>query len=74
MKWIVVEENGLFVVFPNNDIKPHGKKINDKEYDLLTLSCSCNPDVEFDGNHFTVSHNAFDGREWEELSYPQSNT
>ena len=74
MSWSVIEESGLIIIVPNDDIKPHGKKINNKKYDLLTLFCTCNPEVKFEGNCFIVNHNAFDGREWEELGYPQSTT
>ena len=40
-KWLVLESDHYVIVFPNNEPKPHGKRISDTEYNLDTLECTC---------------------------------
>lgn len=73
--WLVLETETLVIVYPDHDTEPHGRRVNDKTYDLDTALCTCNPRVTSaakydlgDGVQVVtydrplVVHNAFDGR------------
>ncbi len=43
-KWNTIEDENFVIVVPQTDIKPHGTKITDTEYEL-TNECECNPKI-----------------------------
>jgi hypothetical protein len=45
-------------VIPNNDLREHTED---------GLVCGCNPEVQVRDDCYIVVHNAYDGREWDEL-------
>lgn len=51
-------EREIYHVLPNNDTEKHVD---------TGLICDCNPEVKIESENFIVIHNAYDGREWEEL-------
>lgn len=69
-EWLVIEGSDCVIVFPEHDSGPHGEKINDEEYDINTILCECRPTIEYKKEYTKklVIHNAWDGREWDELA------
>lgn len=59
--WSVIEYDERVVVVPSTD---------DDYHDLDTDECHCNPEIKKDdwNTKKMVIHNAWDGREWEELA------
>ena len=55
-QWVNVQAGSFLHTVPVTDIKPHGTKISDTEYEL-TAECACNPKVEARG---LVIHNSFE--------------
>ncbi len=64
-KWAVLEYGIRVVVVPTTDTDEHGES-----GDLDSDKCKCNPEVKKDNwnTNKMVIHNAWDGREWEELA------
>lgn len=63
-KWLVLEDEGFLHIMPATDILPHGKRINDKLYEL-TADCPCNPEVKAGDERGIfempiVTHNSFE--------------
>jgi hypothetical protein len=44
-KWLTCEEDMFVHVIPEEDIKPHGIKLTDTEYELSYI-CACSPKIE----------------------------
>ncbi len=67
--WNTIETDRYVVCLPNNDSKPHGERISDLTYNLDTLLCLCKPEIQWEDGweKKIVIHNAWDGREWEEM-------
>lgn len=66
--WHTLEGDGCMIVFPENDIKPHGTRITDKKYEL-TPECACKPKIILEGTTPIIIHNAWDQREWKENGF-----
>lgn len=45
-------------VVPINDTKEHDE----------SMACHCRPEIQPQEGNYVIVHNAFDGREWKELS------
>lgn len=72
--WHTIESEEYIIIMPDNDIKPHGERVTDEKYDINTILCACRPEIQYEEGDAkkVVIHNAWDGREWEELASPLS--